>query len=80
MGELFSMPLGHERNAPMEDIDRNIPFKALEIAYFQSAKIVSIYGEVYLPIFERLEKEYIKRNKKRDTLRRAIKLSDELQL
>ena len=36
----------------------NISFSELKKAYLQSANIVAIYGERYLPIFERLEKEY----------------------
>ncbi len=56
---------------------RRISFEALKTAYIQAAKIVSIYGDKYLPIFERLEKEYIERNKKRDILQRALKLANE---
>jgi len=55
---------------------RKISFEALKTAYFQAAKIVSIYGDKYLPIFERLEKEFIERKKKRDILQRALKIAD----
>ena len=60
--------------------DRRISFESLKTAYLQAAKIVSIYGDKYLPIFERLEKEYIERNKKRDVLQRALKVADENQI
>ncbi len=55
---------------------RKISFEALKTAYLQAAKIVSIYGDKYLPIFERLEKEFIERKKKRDILQRALEIAD----
>ncbi len=60
--------------------NRRVSFESLKTAYLQAANIVSIYGEKYLPIFERLEKEYIERNKKRDILQRALKVADENQI
>lgn len=45
-------------------------------AYHQAAKIVARYGDKYLPIFERLEKEYQSRKDKVKTLKRAIKIAE----
>ncbi|GAB1261475.1 hypothetical protein [Aurantivibrio plasticivorans] len=45
-------------------------------AYHQAAKIVARYGDKYLPIFERLEKEYQNRKDKVKTLKRAIKIAE----
>ncbi|GAB1256146.1 hypothetical protein NBRC116494_06480 [Aurantivibrio plasticivorans] len=45
-------------------------------AYHQAAKIVARYGDKYLPIFERLEKEYQSRKDKVKTLNRAIKIAE----
>lgn len=42
--------------------DNKVSYKQLKKAYLQAAKIVALHGEKYLPIFERLEKEY-KKNK-----------------
>ncbi len=53
----------------------DISFGELKKAYLQSANIVAIYGERYLPIFERLEKEYKNRKQKDDILTRAISIS-----
>ena len=55
---------------------RKISFEVIKTAYLQAAMIVSIYGDKYLPIFERLEKEFIERKNKRDILQRALKLAD----
>ncbi len=56
-------------------MDNKVPYDKLKNAYIQAAKIVSLYGEKYLPIFERLEKEYRARTKQIDTLNRAIKIA-----
>lgn len=56
-------------------MSNSVPIKQLMKAYQQAAKIVSIYGETYLPIFERLEKEYNNRIKQADALSRAIELA-----
>ena len=45
-------------------------------AYHQAAEIVARYGDKYLPIFERLEKEYQNRKDKVKTLNRAIKIAE----
>ena len=45
-------------------------------AYHQAAKIVTLYGDKYLPIFERLEKEYHDKKDKVKTLNRAIKIAE----
>ena len=54
---------------------KEISFSELKKAYLQSANIVAVYGERYLPIFERLEKEYKNRKQKDDILTRAISIS-----
>lgn len=54
---------------------KKMSYKKLKRAYLQAANIVSLYGEKYLPIFERLEKEYNKRKQRLDSLNRAIELS-----
>jgi len=70
-----------DRNIPKRSkhgiSDKEVSLKSLRTAYLQAAKIVSIYGDKYLPIFERLEKEYVERNKKRDILQRALNIADE---
>lgn len=45
-------------------------------AYHQAAKIVARYGDKYLPIFERLEKEYHDKKARVKTLNRAIKIAE----
>lgn len=52
----------------------------LKKAYIQAAHIVSVHGDKYLPIFERLEKEYQDSLKKKSTLTRALALSNELDI
>jgi len=56
-------------------MDNKVPYKSLKKAYIQAATIVSLYGDKYLPIFERLEKEYRARKKQRDALSRAIEIA-----
>ncbi len=46
----------------------------------QSANIVAVYGERYLPIFERLEKEYKNRKQKNVMLTKAISISKSNQI
>ncbi len=53
-----------------------MPYAKLKKAYIQAAKIVTVHGEKYLPIFERIEKEYQERKKKLDALNRAIAISN----
>lgn len=57
------------------NMDNKVSFKQLKKAYLQAAKIVAHHGEKYLPIFERLEKEYKERKKQINTLNRAIKIA-----
>ena len=52
-----------------------ISYKELKKAYIQAAKIVAKYGDKYLPIFKRLEREFKKRQDDIDTLNRAIKIA-----
>lgn len=49
----------------------DITLDQLQKAHIQAAKVVSIYGEKYLPIFERIEKECIKRQRKIALLTKA---------
>ena len=44
----------------------------LERAYFKMARIIERYGEKYLPIFERLEKELNERKAKNSLMQRAL--------
>ncbi len=55
-------------------MDNKVPYDTLKNAYIHVEKIVSIYGEKYLPIFERLEEEY-REKKQRDALSRAIEIA-----
>ncbi len=57
------------------NMDNKVSYKQLKKAYLQAAKIVALHGEKYIPIFERLEKEYNERKKQIETLNRAIKLA-----
>lgn len=68
--------LGNEPwKIPMEN---RVSFERLEKTYLVSAKIVSKYGETYLPIFERLEAEYKKRIKTKEALQRALSSLEEM--
>ncbi len=53
----------------------NISSNDIKRAYLQAAQVVSIYGEKYLPIFERIEKEYLKQKQKMATLRRIDEIA-----
>ncbi len=59
---------------------KDVSFSDLKKAYMQSANIVAIYGERYLPIFERLEKEYKNRKHKDEMLTKAIGISKSNQI
>lgn len=47
----------------------------IKLIYQQAADIVAMHGEAYLPIFERIEREYKSQMKNRDVLTRAIQIS-----
>ncbi|MEW8332985.1 MAG: hypothetical protein AB2692_18770 [Candidatus Thiodiazotropha sp.] len=47
----------------------------IETAYIQAAKIVSKYGEKYLPIFERLENELHERRKRSAIIKRVYEVA-----
>lgn len=53
----------------------NLSLSQLKQAYLQSANIVALYGKNYLPIFERVEKEYQLKIEKNKLLTRAIDIS-----
>ncbi len=63
------------RTSKAINMENKVSYKQLKKAYLQAAKIVALHGEKYLPIFERLEKEYKERKKQVSTLNRAIKLA-----
>lgn len=48
----------------------------LEESYITMAKVVTFYGEEYLPIFERLHEERKRRQQKKGLLEAALKVSD----
>ena len=54
---------------------QDLTLDKIQTAYYQSAEIVALYGEVYIPIFERLEKEYNERKEKLETVERAKKIA-----
>lgn len=56
-------------------MDDKVSYDTLKKAYIQAAQIVAVHGEKYLPIFERIEKEYQARTKQLDTLKRALKIA-----
>ena len=55
--------------------EMQIDNERLKHAYIQSAHIVSRYGDIYLPIFERLEAEYKKCADRDELLTRAKGIS-----
>lgn len=59
---------------------KEITLKQLKKAYLQAANIVAVHGEKCLPIFERLEYEYMERKKKIDTLNRALKAAKNMHI
>tara|TARA_R110002072_G_scaffold44269_1_gene123980 strand:+ start:537 stop:725 length:189 start_codon:yes stop_codon:yes gene_type:complete len=59
---------------------KEITLKQLKNTYLQAANIVAVHGEKYLPIFERLESEYMERKKKIDTLNRALKAAKNMHM
>ena len=56
----------------MEENNSEIDLKK---SYIQAAKIVAVHGDKYLPVFERLEREYKTCKKKRETLRRVLEIA-----
>lgn len=52
-------------------------YSYLKAAYVQAAKVVAEYGDTYLPIFERLEKELKEAEKKQSSIDRALKIAKE---
>lgn len=60
-------------------MEKNICDEELKAAFEMSAKIVALHGEAYLPIFERLEREYEARLESKKALDRAKDLSDRLE-
>ena len=54
---------------------KSVQVKKLERALRVMAKIVTLHGDVYLPLFERLEKELLAARKQEVLHKRALKLS-----
>ena len=54
-----------------------ITYQDIKDAYIEAAKIVSEYGEVYLPIFERMERELKTAEKKQSAINRAFEIAKE---
>jgi importin-like protein len=59
----------------LQDID--ITDEVLTESYIFMANIIKIYGEQFLPIFERLHSEIAKRKEKRHILETAIEISEQ---
>lgn len=59
-------------------IPDQISYEDLEAAYNVAAKVVAIYGEIYLPIFERLQFELDIFDKKKKLLEKAKKIADDM--
>ncbi len=57
--------------------NEEITYQHIKDAYIKAAKIVSDYGEVYLPIFERMEKELKAAEKKQSAINRAFEIAKE---
>ncbi len=55
-------------------MEKKVRFEELKKAYKISAMLVTLHGDIYLPIFERLEKEYNDRLKKKEALHRAVQI------
>ena len=56
-------------------MDREISEEEIQEAYRQAAVIVAKYGDVYLPIFERLETEIREIKKQKTLLKKAIEVA-----
>lgn len=54
-------------------LDRDVSDEMLEESYLTMAQIVKLYGERYLPIFERLHEEIQSRENKKALLDAALK-------
>lgn len=54
----------------------HIPYQELENAHRLAAKAVKLHGRVYLPLFQRLDKELKARNSDDDDLMRALEIAD----
>lgn len=58
-------------------MSNSVSDKDLKNAFETAAKVVAKYGETYLPIFERLEREHQSRNKTKRMLERALNIAAE---
>ena len=62
-----------EREIKLPNLDTN-----LKDAYRIAAKVVSRYGDQYLPIFERLDSEIEDQMKKQSLLKKAFSVSEDI--
>lgn len=60
--------------------DEDINYDLLHETYLIMADIINNYGEVYLPIFKRLDKEMAKYEKNNKLLEKAKKISSRFEL
>lgn len=64
------MPFTHQ----IQENNKLITQEQIISARNECARIISVYGEKYLPIFERLEKEIAKREQQNQLLKKALKI------
>ena len=57
--------------------DKDVSDVMLRESYNLAAQIVATYGETYLPIFERLQREVDSRNRRRALIDTAIKAAEQ---
>jgi len=71
-GQLISQfSLVQRKNVCKADITDEL----LEECYLFTAQIVEVFGDKYLPIFERLHAEIQIRKERRETLKKALKIA-----
>lgn len=58
---------------------KNKTFTLEELIHYRqiAAKVVALYGDTYLPVFERMHKEVLDRQKNDDLLSIAISIANE---
>ena len=64
-------------NRPRRKISKNLTFRELRDAYEHLAKIIAVYGDKYLPLFERLHSEITKLRSKNELLEVAKIIAQE---
>jgi len=61
-------------------MSQRVSDEELKKAYEVAAKVVAIHGETYLPIFERLEREYEARMQTKKALARAQAVAENVTI